>query len=284
MAASVTEQQWNAVRESLRMTAGRFCELVSAAPDPGAKVTDKWSVSDVAAHVTTVAWLGTTLLEATPDPFPMPGLAEVIAVTTVDDVRGFNDRALDYFHERDARKVAGLLRDHVDLMLAASEGHDPAETILWLAGARVTLAGLLAHLVNELLQHGYDIARSVSRPWAISREDAALFFELFYVGLAKGEPGRLLDGSKRPVDRRIAAEFRSKFTTPVTIVVRNGRATAEAAGSGADIKIRFDPVALNLMMFGRLSKTRAVLTRKVVLSGRRPWLLPAFLRTIRAPA
>src|ERR1700722_4956257 len=231
MAASVTEEQWNDVRESLRMTAGRFCELVSAAPDPGAQVTDKWSVADVAAHVTVVAWLGATMLDATPDPFPMPGRAEVMEVTTVDDVHGFNDRVLDYLHERDARKIAGMLRDYVGLMLTANEGHEPDETITWLAGAEVTRAGLLAHLVNELLQHGYDIARVVKRPWAVPREDAALFFELFYVALAKGEPGRLLDGSKNPVDRRIAVEFRSRFTTPVTIVVRNGRATAEAAGS-----------------------------------------------------
>jgi len=284
MAASVTEEQWNAVRESLRRTTGRFCELVSAAPDPGATVTDKWSVADVAAHVVTVAWLDTTMLAATPDPLPIPDLAQVLAVTTVDGVRGFNDRALDYVHERDQKKVVGLLRDHVDLMLTATEGHDPNETIAFLSGSRVTLAGLLAHLVNELLQHGYDIARAIGRPWAIPRQDAAYFFELFYVGLAYGESGGILDGSKRPVDRRIAVEFRSGFTTPVTIVVRNGRATAEPAGSSPDIKMRFDPAALNLMMFGRLSKTRAVLTGKVVVTGRRPWLLPAFLRTIRAPS
>lgn len=284
MAVSVTEEQWNAVRESLRTTAGRFCELVSSAPDQGIKVTDRWSVADVAAHVAAIAWIDTTLLAVTPDPFPMPGLAEAIQATTVDDVHGFNDRVLDCFRERDARKIAGMLRDQVDLMLAASQRRDPGQTIAWLAGARVTLAGLLAHLVNELLQHGYDIALAVKVPWAMPREDAAFFFELFYVALAKGEPGRVLDGSKRPVDRRIAVEFRSGFTTPVTIVVRNGRVTAEPAGSGADIKIRFDPAALNMMMFGRLSKTRAVLTGKVVISGRRPWLLPAFLRTVRAPS
>src|SRR5579859_885235 len=220
MAAAVTEEQWNAVRESLRATTGRFCEVVSAAPDPGMIATAKWSIAEVAAHVAAIAWLDTTLLDATPDPFPMPGLAETIAVTTVDGVHGFNDRILDNFHERDPSKIVGMLRDHVDLMLTATQGRDPAETIAWLAGARVTLAGLQAHLVNELLQHGYDVARAVKVPWAMPREDAAFFFELFYAALAQGEPGRILDGSKRPVDRRIAVEFRSAFTTPITIVVR----------------------------------------------------------------
>jgi hypothetical protein len=70
----------------------------------------------------------------------------------------------------------------------------------------------------------------------------------------------------------------------VTIVVRNGRVTAEPAGQDADATVRFDPVGLNLMLFGRISRSRAVLTRKVVIGGRRPWLLPAFLRTVRAPS
>jgi hypothetical protein len=38
-----------------------------------------------------------------------------------------------------------------------------------------------------------------------------------------------------------------------------------------------------MMLFGRISKMRAVLSRKLVIGGRRPWLLGAFLRTVRAP-
>jgi hypothetical protein len=37
------------------------------------------------------------------------------------------------------------------------------------------------------------------------------------------------------------------------------------------------------MLFHRISKPRAVLTGKVVVRGRRPWLLPTFLRTVRCP-
>jgi hypothetical protein len=139
-------------------------------------------------------------------------------------------------------------------------------------------------MVNELLIHGNDIARAVKVPWAMPPEDAALFFDLFYVGLASGNPGRLLEGSKRPLKRRIAVEFRSGYTIPVTVVVRNGKVTIEPAGPGVDATVRFDPATLNMMMFGRISQPRAVLTRKVVIGGRRPWLMPAFLRTVRLPS
>ncbi len=284
MTTPVTENQWDAVRESVRTIAGRFCELASSAPDPGTRVTARWSVADTTAHVTTVAFLNTMLLQAAAIPFHMPGLTEAIAATTVEGVHGLNDQVMSYFTERDVTRLTGMLRDHVDLMLAASRSHDPAEAFSWLGGARVPLAGMFAHMVNELLIHGNDIARAVKVPWAMPPEDAALFFDLFYVGLASGNPGRLLDGSKRPLKRRIAVEFRSGYTTPVTVVVRNGTVAIEPIGSGADATVRFDPATLNMMMFGRISKPRAILTRKIVISGRRPWLIPAFLRTVRLPS
>jgi uncharacterized protein (TIGR03083 family) len=284
MTASVTEEQWDAVRESVRTTAGRFCELVSSIPDPGTRATVKWSVADTTAHVATVAFLNTMLLQVAAIPFHMPGLTEAIAATTVEDVHGLNDQVLSYFTERDAGRLAGMLRDHVDLMLTASRSRDPAETFSWLGGARLPLAGMFAHMVNELLIHGNDIARAVKVPWAMPPKDAALFFDLFYVGLVRGNSGRLLDGSKRPLKRRIAVEFRSGYTIPVTFVVRNGTVALHPPGPGVDATVRFDPATLNMMMFGRISKSRAVLTRKIVIGGRRPWLLPAFLHTVRLPS
>ena len=284
MAAAVTGEQWDAVRESVRTTAGRFCELVASVPDPAATASAGWTVADVAAHVTTVASLETMLLGAAELPFPMPGMAEAIAATTVDTVHGLNDQVMSRFLERDVTRVLGMLRHHVDLMLTASQDRDPRETFSWLGEARLTLAGMLAHMVNELLIHGNDIARAVKVPWAMPAEDAALFFDLFTVGLANGQKGRLLDGSKRPLRRRIAVEFRSGYTTPVTVVVCDGRVTVEPVGPGADAWVRFDPATLNMMMFGRISKLRAVLTRKIIIGGRRPWLVPAFLRTVRFPS
>jgi uncharacterized protein (TIGR03083 family) len=284
MAASVTDEEWEAVRESLRTTAGRFCELVASVPDPAATASAGWTVADVAAHVTTVAALETMVLGAAEVPFRMPGLAEVIAATTTDTVHGLNDQVMSHFRERDVTHVLGMLRHYVGLMLTASQDRDPGETFPWLGEARPTLAGILAHMVNELLIHGNDIASSVKAPWAMPPQDAAMFFDLFFVGLVNSQMGRLLDGSKRPLRRRIAVEFRSGYTAPVTIVVRDGQVTAEPPGPGADAWVRFDPAALNMMMFGRISKLQAVLTRKIIIGGRRPWLIPAFLRTVRLPS
>lgn len=284
MAATVTDRQWDAVRASVRTTAARFCDLVSSVPDPGIEASAGWSVADVTAHLVVIALLDAMPLPAAAPPFEMPGLAEAAARTTVDTVHDFNDLVMSHFTDRDTGRLLATLRERVDLMLTASNSHDPGETFPWLGGARVPLAGLFAHMVNELLIHGNDIARAVKAPWVMPAQDAALFFDLFLVGVANSHKGVLIDGSKRPVDRRIAVEFRSGYTTPVTFVVRNGQASTEPPGPGADATVRFDPATLNMMLFGRISKARAVLTRKIVIGGPRPWLLPAFLRTLRCPS
>lgn len=154
----------------------------------------------------------------------------------------------------------------------------------WLGDAWVPLAGVLAHLLNEPLIHGWDIARATRSPWTISPRDAALFFELFVLGVLRHDYGRLLDNDELPRDRRIAVEFRSRHTAPVTMVLHQGRVSVRRPAPGEDVRLSFDPATLNLMLFGRISKARAALTGKVFVTGRRPWLLPVFLRTVRLPS
>jgi hypothetical protein len=156
--------------------------------------------------------------------------------------------------------------------------------VAWLGNATVPLAGAFAHLLNELLIHGRDIAEPLGRPWFISPADAGLFFDLFIVGIIRYDVGGFLDNDEPPKERRIAVEFRSPYTTPVTLVLHRGQVAAEKPGGPTDVRLSFDPATMNLMLFHRISRARAVLSGKVVIrGGRRPWLLFEFLRTVRAP-
>lgn len=287
MAASISQDQWQAIRTSVREIGGRFAGLLRDVRDPGARATTKdpgWSVADTAAHVATVAWLDTALLVPGAETHPVPGVLERIESTGVDGVHALNDFTLEHFPERDPKALADLLGYHIDRILEATEDRDPAETVGWLGGAQVPLAGLLAHLQNELLLHGHDIARAAGDRWSIPPRDAAAFFELFLMGLTRNGPGRLLEGGGRPRERPIAVEFRSPYTTPATMVLRDGRVTVEPPGPAADVRLDFDPAVMTLMMFGRIGKPRALLSGRVRVSGRRPWLLPIFLRTVRVPS
>ncbi|WP_020666289.1 DinB family protein [Amycolatopsis nigrescens] len=268
---------WQAVRASVRETGDRFAELVATAPEPGAMATTDWSVAETAAHVTAIAWMYTALAR----PAERSAVPEDLVLgATLDTVAEFNERTLELFTERDPRALAQRLRTEIGHLLLVTDGLDPARTVTWLGGARVPLDGLLAHLLNELLIHGRDIAVATRSRWPIPAPDAALFFELFLVGLLRNDVGNLVGPAP---DRRIAVEFRSRHTTPVVLVLRAGGVTVEEPGGATDVRLSFDPSTLNLMMFHRIGRLRALSTGRVVVSGRRPWLLPAFLRVLRMP-
>ncbi|MFE2753582.1 maleylpyruvate isomerase family mycothiol-dependent enzyme [Actinosynnema sp. NPDC059335] len=272
--------QWSAVRAVLPDVTGRFADLVLAA-DPDAAATPDWTVADTAAHVTAIASIYTTLL-APGGGVTDPVLAARIPAVTVDTVAHLNDLALRRFTERDPAALAAALRSLARSILELTARADPDSTVPWLGGSRVPVAGVLAHLVNELLVHGRDIARAVGAPWAIPSHEAALFFDLFIVGMIRHDVGRLLDGEPAR-DRRIAVAFRSRHTTPVTLVLHRGRVAVGEPGGPVDVRVRFDPAVLHLVLFGRVSRARAALTGKLRVGGRRPWLLPAFLRVVRMP-
>ncbi|MFD8500104.1 maleylpyruvate isomerase N-terminal domain-containing protein [Amycolatopsis sp. NPDC059657] len=274
MPSPITDIHWQAVRASLKHTGDRFAELVSAS-DPDAKATKDWTVADTAAHVAVIARLYAGQVGSGQAPSPLRAAA---LTTTVDTVSDLNATALAHFTERDTGRIIERLQSDIDVILQVSEGLDPGEPLPWLGDSRVPRAGVLAHLVNELLIHGWDIGR-----WPIPPCDAALFFDLFLVGMLRRDSGHLLDNDEPPREQRIAVGFRSDYTKPVTLVLHRGEVTVEEPRDDNDVRLRFDPATLNLMNFHRVGKARAVLSGKIVVSGPRPWLLPRFLKTVRLP-
>jgi uncharacterized protein (TIGR03083 family) len=282
---TISTEQWDATRAALKDTAERFAALVSTR-DPAIMATRDWSIADTVAHVTAIALWDTALTRpGGPLPHPWNLAADQIPITTVDTVHALNDQILAGFTERDPAALAERLRAHIDDMLSASTGHDPDTTVAWLGGSHVPLAGVFAHLTNELQIHGRDIARAVDVKWVIPPAYAAQFLDVFVAGIARNGPGRLLDSDQPAPGRRITARLVSRDTRPLTLVVLpDGSATAGDPEGPVDVRIRFEPATFNLMMFGRISKVRAALSGKVVVAGPRPWLLPAFLRVFRFPS
>lgn len=282
MDAEVYSAKWPAVCEAVTTVGDQFADLVLSAP-PQAMATEDWTVAEVAAHVVSISGSYAAMLGSSEAGLPIPALEDVIEETTVDTVAEFNAVALRDFDERDPRVLAARVREDIAAMLRASADLDPGHPIDWLGGSQVPAAGVLAHLVNELQIHGRDIARATDARWEIDAAEAALFFELFLLGVTEYGYGRLLDWDRPERQGRIAVEFRSPYTAPAAMVLTNGRVTVEEPGRGIDVRLRFDPVTLNLMLFGRISRLRAALSGRVVVWGRRPWLLPAFMRKVRLP-
>lgn len=286
MIVPITHDRWMSTRKVLDETGDRFTALLGGAVRAPVNATRDWSVTKTVAHVATLARVYTSIVDGKEHPYPFPGAESLVNETIVDTVDRFNEVLLSELPERDPEKLRRMLRSDLDTILRITDGADPTAAIPWLGGSKVPLAGVLAHLANELQIHGRDIAQAAGSPWLVSPEEASLFFELFLLGVTHYGYGRLLDGHGPAPKGRIAVEFSSKFTTTRVMAMHDGFVTVEKPGEGpVDVKLSFDPVFLNLMLFGRISKARAALTGKVVIrGGRRPWTLPTFLRIVSLPS
>jgi uncharacterized protein (TIGR03083 family) len=282
-ATRITPEKWLEVRAALTDACTRF-ETLIAGISPRAMATAEWTVTDTAAHVTGIAWLYTAMVVSDDTPLPIPGMREPILATTVDNIHGgANTQLLRRYAEREPDAIAARLRSSVDEILRLTADADPSRTVTWLGGSSLPLAGVLAHLLNEMLVHGGDIARGIGAPWQIPHEYAALFLELFLIEIMRNGLGILLDDD-RPVRRgRIAVELRSAYTRPVTIVVDTGRVSVEEPSRDNDVRLYFKPADLILVLFHYRTRSRAAMTGSLTVWGRRPWLLAPFLRKIRLP-
>lgn len=278
-------REWNEARAALLDSAEQFSELFNSC-DRRAMATPDWTVADTAAHVTAIALWDTALAQPgeAQYPFPWDAVSESLRLTTVDTVFKLNDEVMRRFTERDPQVLARQLRAHVRTMLDASVGLDPDLPVSWLGGSRIPLAAVFAHLTNELQIHGRDIARAVGRRWVTPPSYAAQFFGVFVAGVTRHGTGRLLYREGGDARTRVTVQFTSRYGAPLTMTLDHGVVALADGTAQVDVRIWSDPVTLNLMLFGRVSQARAVLTGKVRISGRRPWLLPAFLRTVRFPS
>lgn len=283
MVQRISLRRWEATRTALQRTGHRFAELVRDTAAPERKATRHWTVAETAAHVTSIAAVYAAMAHPVGAPLPFPAVEDALWETNLDRVAGLNELLLQHFPERDPEELGRRLTTEIDRILRQTDVADPGRPVRWLGDSRIPLAGLLAHLLNELQIHGYDIARATGRDWPVAAGDAALFLDLFLVGLLRYDPGRLAETMDRAPARPITVELRSAHTTPVTLVLEKGRLSVREADGRADVRLSFDPAVLTLMLFRRTSRARALLTRKVTVSGPRPWLLPVFLRVVRLP-
>jgi hypothetical protein len=283
-ATRITPANWAAVRTALKDVGDRFAAMILAVPDQGAMATADWTVMDTTAHLAAIAWNYTAAFVSDDEPMPVSGTDEHFLSTNVYNIHDGLNTALFYgYPERRPREVLARLGASIEQMLDLTADADPGRTIAWLGGSRLPIAGAFAHFVNELMVHGRDIARVARMPWGIPQEYAAMFVELFMVELVRNGVGNVLDGGKPARPGRIAVEFRSAYTRPVAIVVQDGAVSAEEPSRDNDVRLHFQPTALDLVLFHRVSKVRATATGALRVWGRRPWLLAPFLEKVRMP-
>lgn len=277
----VDDQTWRAVRAALDTTTSRFVETLASAR-PESRVVGEWTAADTAVHVAAIVPLYLSLLGSEDRGSGDPALDRLLADATLATIDEVNRYMMPRYPERDPAAVGARLRTDVDALLARTGDLDPSGPVAWLGGATVPTGGLLAHLLNELLVHGHDIARVSGADWTVPPAYAVHFFQSFMGGMLRYGYGSLL-GQLPPRTRPATVEFRLRHAAPFRMVLGDRVLTTEPPGPGADAVVTADPATLVLMMFHRVSMVRAIGSGKVRLHGRRPWVMRSFLQTIRMP-
>jgi hypothetical protein len=251
--------------------AQRFLDLVDGL-EPGRPVDrSAWTVGETVAHIAAGVDVYASYLEG--DVTPAIDLSDVPG----GSIAASNARRLADDPERDIATLRTTMRARLADLIAMAEARGLDDLVAW-HGRQVPLRTLLATAIAELAMHGRDVARSVDRPWPISRRDAVLVIS----NLTPLLPLLVNPETTRSVHALVLVRVRGGPELALdfdhgTLAVTSGQ---RPDGRRPDVTVSADPVAYLLVAYGRASHWPAIATGKLVAWGRRPWVamrMPSYL-------
>jgi len=261
-----------AARAALASVVPRLTALIRSVGDPGAHAVGEWSAGEVAVHLAH-AWERLPALARgdVDSPLREPGELAALTISLVREEPG-----------RDLEETARRIEAAASAFLATPATDEPRP---WLVqGTALPGSAFTCHLLNETLVHGYDIARSQGRPWRIEPAHAGMAIMGFlFRALSVVDP-------RFPVRQRQAAGVRACFDIRVRrsgrafLVLDDGALTIEAPSARpVDCHLSAEPATLFLLIWSRTGQWPGVLSGRLAVWGRRPWLGARLPRMLRNP-
>ena len=195
----------------------------------------------------------------------------------VDEIAAYNARFIEQLPERSGAALAEMLVEGARSLRDATAGRPGDEPFPWYEGS-LPLACAMGIVLGELLVHGYDIAKSTGRPWAIDPRQASLVIDAMAMVLPRFVNPRTARGVTASYDIRIrrGSRFVARFD--------QGTLTIGPADSRpVDCHILADPVAFLLVGYGRISQWGPIARGKMLAWGRKPRLGFKFTSLLKKP-
>jgi hypothetical protein len=270
-----------ATEQTVTRVAAAAAALLRSIRDPGRPGHGGWNLAELSVHMLHVIdfELGTVRR----DPVPAVGDFDELTRYTLGYVA--DEPCRDPVEVADRIEAAAAEYAALTAGVAADTEYD------WFGGARLPQRAVHAHIVSELLVHGWDVARAEHRPWVIDRSDAIVAIDEFVVPLAAAfATAGTFGGAGAFVDPARAAGLRAVYDLMLADGPRRHLAfddgeltiTDPEPARRVDCHLRADPATLLLVVWGRFSPWPAVARGRLMAWGRRPWLaarLPSLIRT-----
>lgn len=227
-------------------------------PIPGSA----WTVREAAVHLALVGFRYAGMVHGEPNQY--------LSLAREECARR-NDEINADIPESEPGKLAALMHEGTDRLLAATTPCDDTQNVLFHGGSVMTIPHLVGAALAEHLLHGYDMAVAVGQPWPIDPHHASL-------GLFGYRPSYGLRLNPAATAAHTAG-YAIELTTGDCFTIRfvDGEYGLEPPDFGrVDCAITADPVALLLVSSGRLSQWAAIALGLMDAGGDRPELALAF--------
>lgn len=234
-------------------------------PDPGAPAVGIWNVAETATHL---ALSSAYFLEAARGQAMLEDL---------DNNATWTVKAVATEPERDLRRLAQRIEEGDSALVAYARESRGDPQVSPFQGLSVPLSVMLAVELGELIVHGFDIARAAGLPWPVDPTDAAVAL----AGEVRVLP--LLLDRDRAADLHLRCQLHIRHGASAVLVVQDGALRVESpSGHPVDCHLSVDPLTFLLLSFHRIGQIRPMLTGKLLVWGRRPWLVPRLQSSLKS--
>lgn len=245
----------SALLAAVNKTAFRVSLLMRAACHPDRNAIGTWTVGETANHLAHCYSGFVNVFDGTFSVAP-------------DHVDAHNAQMLAADPERDLDVLADRVDEDAPKYAEAASRFRGDQLVDFFTGMRTPPSTVTATLLGEALVHGYDIAKAEGLPWPIETEHAILTMD------------GLVPMLVHFVDRQAAAGLRTGFE----VRLQGGSSQYWYFDDGqldvkdseivpVDCRIAADPATWLLMAYNRIGPTMPVMSGKVRVWGRRPWLV-----------
>lgn len=274
---------WRMTRRALAAEAARVVTLLRDVTEPPSRPADQvWGFAELAAHLSHGWMILPALARGDEDP-----LRELVGSTSFrhpSELGDLTQRAVEADPERDPVVLAKRIETAASSYLSSCRDSDVDQVQPWLAtGVRMPIPVFSAHLLNETVLHGLDLARAAGRRWRVDPAHASLALHEFLVPIIRELPDDVVDADAGQA--RVVLEFRLRRAGRLRLRLEDGGLHVDdPAGPGrVDARIGTDSATLLMFLWNRQGPGRVLMRGRAVVWGRAPWRAVRMKQAVALP-